>query len=116
LSVQLPIPSGQESLTPDWLTCVLRQAGVVSASPVVEARIEPAGQGQVADCFRCVLSYDEDDERAPGSVIVKLPALDPTSRESGVAQALYAREVRFYTELAGVVGVGDGPAVRAHSR
>jgi hypothetical protein len=51
----LPIPSGQESLTPGWLTDVLRQAGVISACRVVEARTEPAGQGQVAACFRCLL-------------------------------------------------------------
>lgn len=105
MALQLPIPPGQESLTPDWLTDVLRQAGVISACRVAEARTEPAGQGQVADCFRCLLRYDEAEERAPGSVIVKLPARDATSRESGVAQALYAREVRFYTELAGVVGI-----------
>jgi aminoglycoside/choline kinase family phosphotransferase len=105
VTLQLPIPAGQESLTPDWLTEVLRQAGVISAGRVAEARAEPAGQGQVADCFRCLLSYDAAVEMAPDSVIVKLPARDPTSRESGVAQALYAREVRFYTELAGVVGI-----------
>ena len=38
-------------------------------------------------------------------VIVKLPTRDATGRESGVTQALYAREFRFYTELAGVVGI-----------
>ena len=105
MTLQLPIPSGQESLTPGWLTDVLLQAGVISACRVAEARIEPAGQGQVADCFRCLLRYDEAEAQAPGSVIAKLPARDPTSRQSGVAQALYAREVRFYTELAGVVGI-----------
>jgi hypothetical protein len=65
----------------------------------------PAGQGQVADCFRCRLYFDRVEPRAPGSVIVKLPARDPTSRESGVAHALYEREVRFYQQLAGVVGI-----------
>jgi hypothetical protein len=38
-------------------------------------------------------------------VIVKLPTRDATGRESGATQALYAPEVRFYTELAGVVGI-----------
>jgi aminoglycoside/choline kinase family phosphotransferase len=66
---------------------------------------EPAGLGQVADCFRCRLSYDGAESRAPASVVVKLPAQDSTSRESGVAQALYAREVHFYQDLARVVGI-----------
>jgi Ecdysteroid kinase-like family len=84
---------------------VLRRAGGMDACCVVEVSVEPAGVGQVADCFRCRLSYDDAEPQAPGTVIVKLPAQDPTSRESGVAQALYAREVRFYQELADVVGI-----------
>jgi hypothetical protein len=105
LTRQLPIPSGQSSLTPEWLTDVLRQDGVIDSCCVAEVSIEPAGLGQVADCFRCRLRYDDAGPRAPASVIVKLPAQDPTSRESGVGQALYSREVRFYTELAGEVGI-----------
>jgi hypothetical protein len=100
-----PIPSGQEALTAEWLTQVLRRAGRIDTGCVAEVSIEPAGTGQVADCFRCRLSCDEARPQAPASVIAKLPAQDPTSRESGVAQALYAREVRFYQELADVVGI-----------
>jgi hypothetical protein len=100
-----PIPAGQSELTPGWMTQVLRQAGAIEAGSVAEVCVEPAGQGQVADCFRCRLYFDRVEPRAPGSVIVKLPARDPTSRESGVAHALYEREVRFYQQLAGVVGI-----------
>lgn len=63
MTIQLPIPAGPESLTPDWLTDVLRQAGVISAGRVAEVRAEPAGQGQVCDCFRCLLSYDARRKR-----------------------------------------------------
>ncbi len=102
---QPPIPAGQSELTPGWLTQVLRQAGAIEAGHVAEVSVEPAGQGQVADCFRCRLHFNRVEPRAPDSVIVKLPARDPTSRESGVAHALYEREVRFYQQLAGVVGI-----------
>jgi hypothetical protein len=102
---QLPLPSGQSSLTPEWLTQVLRQAGAIDAGRVADVSVEPVGTGQVADCFRCRLSYDDAGPRAPRSVIAKLPAEDPTSRETAVAQALYEREVRFYRELADVVGI-----------
>jgi Phosphotransferase enzyme family len=105
LTSQPPIPAGQSELTPGWLTQVLRQAGAIEAGHVAEVSVEPAGQGQVADCFRCRLHFNRVEPRAPGSVIVKLPARDPTSRESGVAHALYEREVRFYQQLAGVVGI-----------
>ena len=83
---QLPLPSGQSSLTPEWLTQVLRQAGAIDAGRVAEVSVEPVGTGQVADCFRCRLSYDDAEPRAPRSVIAKLPAEDPTSRETAVAQ------------------------------
>jgi hypothetical protein len=88
---QLPLPSGQSSLTPEWLTQVLRQAGAIDAGRVADVSVEPVGTGQVADCFRCRLSYDDAEPRAPRSVIAKLPAEDPTSRETAVAQALYER-------------------------
>jgi hypothetical protein len=105
LPPQLPIPSDQNSLTPEWLTHVLRRAGAIDACGVAEVCVEPVGAGQVADCFRCRLSYDDAESRSPASVVVKLPAQDPTSRESGVAQALYAREIHFYQNLAHVVGI-----------
>ena len=100
-----PIPAGRSELTPGWLTQVLRRAGATDGCQVIEVSVEPAGLGQVADCFRCRLRYDGDDPQTPGSVIVKLPAQDPTSRESAASWALYEREVRFYSELAGVVGI-----------
>jgi hypothetical protein len=100
-----PIPVGPGELTPGWLTQVLRRAGAIEAGGVAEVSVEPAGRGQVADCFRCRLHFDRAEPQAPASVIIKLPARDPTSRESGVAHALYEREVRFYRQLAGVVGI-----------
>jgi Phosphotransferase enzyme family len=100
-----PIPASQDELTPGWLTQVLRRAGAIGACQVADVSVEPAGQGQVADCFRCWLRCEGADRDAPGSVIVKLPARDPTSRQSGVAHALYEREIRFYQDLAGVVGI-----------
>ncbi|MCW2942570.1 MAG: hypothetical protein JWN00_5555 [Actinomycetia bacterium] len=105
MTPQPPIPSGQNALTPEWLTQVLQRAGAIDACCVAEVSIEPVGAGQVADSFRCRLSYDHADSRAPRSVIVKLPAADPVSRASGVAQGLYEREIRFYRELAGVVDI-----------
>jgi len=100
-----PIPAGQSELTAGWLTQVLRRAGAIEAGSVAEVSVEPAGQGQVADCFRCRLHFSRTEPRASGSVIVKLPARDPISRESGVGYALYEREIRFYQQLAGVVGI-----------
>src|SRR5260370_8417159 len=44
---QLPLPSGQSSLTPEWLTQVLRQAGPIGAGRVAGAPVDPAGSPQL---------------------------------------------------------------------
>lgn len=45
----------------------------------------------------------------PASVVLKVAASDPTSRQTGHALGLYEREVRFYSDLAPGL---DGPIAR----
>ena len=49
---------------------------------------------------------------APGSVVLKLAAADETSRATGAALGLYEREVRFYRDIAPLIG-GPVPATHA---
>ena len=41
-----------------------------------------------------------DGAAGPGSVVLKVAASDPGSRQTGLALGLYEREVRFYTDVA----------------
>ena len=92
-----------DDLTADWLTATIG-AGRVSGFTV-----ERIGTGQMSECYRVGLTYDEGD--GPSSVVLKVAASDPVSRGTGQALGLYEREVRFYAEVA--PRLGDGPI--AHS-
>lgn len=79
-------------LTGGWLSAVL-------GSPVTDFTVERIGTGQMSECFRIRLTYAEDDG-SPDSVVLKVAATDPMSRQTGVGLGLYEREVRFYREIA----------------
>ena len=79
-------------LTAGWLSAAL-------GAPVGDFSVERIGTGQMSECYRVMLTYD-DGHAGPGSVVLKVAATDPTSRQTGLAPGLYEREVRFYTDIA----------------
>lgn len=80
-------------LTTEWLTEVL------GAGPVTAFGVERIGTGQMSECYRVALTYAEPAD-GPASVILKVAAADPNSRQTGMAMGLYEREVRFYCDIA----------------
>ena len=81
-----------DDLTADWLTDNL------GAGRIGGFTVERIGTGQMSECYRVNLTYDEGD--GPPSVVLKVAARDPMSRGTGQALGLYEREVRFYAHLA----------------
>ena len=83
-------------LTAEWLSANL------DTGPVGGFTVERIGTGQMSECYRVALTYDTAAGRAagPSSVILKVAAADPNSRQTGKAMGLYEREVRFYTDIA----------------
>ena len=90
-------------LTVEWLTAAL---GV----PVTDFAFERIGTGQMSECYRVGLTY-ADGGGGPNSVVLKVAATDPVSRQTGLALGLYEREVRFYTDIAPHI---DGPVAPCH--
>jgi hypothetical protein len=90
-------------LTVEWLTSALG-VGVRAFA------FERIGTGQMSECYRVALSYANGDS-GPNSVVLKVAATDPVSRQTGLALGLYEREVRFYTEIAPGLG---GPIAPCH--
>ena len=90
-------------LTVAWLTAAL---GV----PVSDFAFERIGTGQMSECYRVELDY-ADGAGGPNSVVLKVAATDPVSRQTGLALGLYEREVRFYTDVAPRL---DGPIAPCH--
>ncbi|MHC9294790.1 phosphotransferase [Mycobacterium sp. LTG2003] len=89
-----------DDLTSDWLTAAL------GAGPVTGFSHERIGTGQMSECYRVSLTYG-DGGTGPASVVLKVAATDPSSRQTGLALGLYEREVRFYTDIA--PGLPAGP-------
>ena len=90
-------------LTADWLTETL------GAGRVDGFAVERIGTGQLSECYRVALSYGEGT--GPASVVLKVAASDPVSRQTGAALGLYEREVRFYADLAPRLG---GPIAQCY--
>jgi hypothetical protein len=89
-------------LTAEWLTEILQR-------PVSDFALERIGTGQMSECYRVSLDHAEGGA-GPASVVLKVAAADPTSRQTGLALGLYEREVRFYTDVAPrLAAAGAGP-------
>ncbi len=84
-------------LTPEWLTAA------IGAGTVTEFTVERIGTGQMSECYRIGLTYAAGDD-GPATVVLKVAATDPMSRQTGLALGLYEREVRFYSEVAPRLG------------
>lgn len=93
-----------DDLTADWLTANL------GAGRVGGFTVERIGTGQMSECYRVSLTYDEGT--GPSSVVLKVAASDPMSRGTGKALGLYEREVRFYSDIA--PRLGDGPVAHCY--
>ncbi|WP_232676511.1 phosphotransferase family protein [Nocardioides sp. R-C-SC26] len=86
-----------EELTESW-------ASAVFGAEIREVRREQVGTGQIGTCFRLHLdAMDDSGSRVPASVLVKLPAADPGTRE--LVAGTYRGEIRFYAELAPTVAI-----------
>ncbi|MET0452444.1 MAG: phosphotransferase [Mycobacterium sp.] len=91
-------------MTAEWLTAA------IGGSDVVDFTFERIGTGQMSECYRVALTYARG-HRGPSSVVLKVAAADPKSRQTGLALGLYEREVRFYTDIAPGL---HGPVAECH--
>jgi len=103
----LPIPAGVAAITSDWLTGVLRPSiGPAGRVASFESTRIGEGVGFLGELARVSPRYDGPvAEGAPASVIVKLPTQVPEPRGMAALLGFYEREVGFYRDLAGEVGV-----------
>ncbi|MGB2921191.1 MAG: phosphotransferase, partial [Mycobacterium sp.] len=81
-------------LSADWLTAILGQGRISGFTT------EGIGTGQMSECYRVALTYADTGAGGPTSVVLKVAAADPNSRQTGLALGLYEREARFYTDIA----------------
>jgi hypothetical protein len=86
-------------------------AHALQSGPITAFAHERIGTGQMSESHRISLTYADPEPTGPASVVMKLAASDATSRSTGVGLGIYAREIRFYEELAPRIG---GPLAGCH--
>jgi hypothetical protein len=101
----LPLISDPQAVTPEWLTAVLRRGGVDHGARILGFEREVVGTGQMGRNVRFDLRWDDAAAELPPTVVCKFPSDNPTSRATGAAQGAYAKEIRFYQELADTVDI-----------
>lgn len=101
----LILPQTLQGLSPEWLTRALRQSGTLKTSCVqaVEILSETLGNGMAAQISRIGLSYDQEENGQPQTLVVKRPAVDPNLRALFQSMGTYNREAFFYNEIAGKI-------------
>ena len=67
----------------------------------------------MSECYRVALTYADAGSDGPRSVVLKVAATDPVSRQTGLALGLYEREVRFYRDIAPRLGGPIAPCYHA---
>jgi len=101
-------PETTAAAGPEFVTEVLRDAGVIGTDTSVE-EVEHeeigVGVGIVGQLARLALRYRGNAAGAPGSVVVKLPSQYPENRAIGNHFKFYEREGRFYQQIAGKLPV-----------
>ena len=85
------------SVTPEWLTDVLRASGELPVGRVATVGFELFGAGMVGDNARFRLTYEGG--QGPATLVGKFPTADEVSRSATVATRTYEVESRFYQEL-----------------
>ncbi len=96
--ITIAIADTPEALTAEWLSAALAEH--LDGGRVAAVEAAPVGTGQMCDSLRLRLTYEGAPDTAPGSVVAKLPAADPTSRATALSLRSYEKEVRFYQQLA----------------
>jgi hypothetical protein len=111
------VPARPSELNAEWLSACLRHAGVLGANCRV-AGFEPErigqGRGFAGQIARVALRYEPAGVNAPATLIAKFASDHAGTREMMRSIDGYAREVRFYRELAPEIGLGTPRCYFAH--
>jgi hypothetical protein len=103
----LAIPTSPEAITPEWLTNALHAGGHILHGTVTSLQCERVGQGigVLGRLYRLTPTYDPPATNGPRTLVAKITTDDPNARALVMGFHFYEREVRFYQELAGDVGI-----------
>jgi hypothetical protein len=111
------VPGRPSEINAEWLSARLRDAGVLGAGDRVAGfELERIGQGHgfAGEIARVALRYEPAGVNAPATLVAKFACDDGRTKEMMRSLDGYAREVRFYREVASEIGVGTPRCYFAH--
>ena len=93
------VPESFDDITLDWLQTALDEGGVLDVD-LASVHVEPMhpSKGLIGDLATLHLTYQSGS--GPASLVLKLPAASPDSRQIGEMLGAYRREVAFYRHVA----------------
>jgi ecdysteroid kinase len=96
------VPPTPDSLSPEWLTAVLRQSLAITHARVASVAVTliSMGRGFVGQSARLKIEYDASETGAPATLFVKLSSADLAIRQKLRTLGFYETEAGFYRDLA----------------
>ena len=92
----MSLPADSDEITVEWLTTALRKAGAVHQAEVAAVESAPVGQvGFAGQIYRLLISYDQSEPGAPGSLVAKFSATHSEARAVGHSMGFFEREIGF---------------------
>ena len=95
------IPACGKVVDAHWLQRALAAGGAPDLPAIRSLAVQEIGGGfgLLGEILRCRVTWEEEVEGAPGSVVVKLPSPDPKSLRLCRRLSLYRREYDFYRHI-----------------
>lgn len=99
-------PKQLDEITPEWLTCILKEVGIIKNSKIknIKQRSLADGKAWLSNVIRLEVEYDSDFNDAPKSFVLKMLSKSEF-RESKYELEAYDREIKFYKELGSIMPI-----------
>ncbi len=100
MQIRSDIPACLDEVDEEFLTKALRHAGLIDNETVQSFETDVIGEGAgfLGEVVRLHLNYSGDVDRAPATMILKIPTA-LKNRRVGQFMGVYEREIRFYSSL-----------------
>ena len=98
----MELPATTKDITVEWLNEVLHENGFLGNNNIASLKHEEigVGEGYTGDIARIHVTYDDDSQHLPASLVAKLPTWFEPARSVCLQLGIYEREIQFYTEIA----------------
>lgn len=95
------MPTNMSEITPRFLTAILKQSNMLKKAEIVSFTLDKAvATGFFGIVSRLHLQYDHDEDKAPKTLVVKIPCENVEMENLGKAVGFYSSEHGFYEDIA----------------